>query len=112
MRTYSYQTTGASVSDQIAYRNAMMERQNNLANGTLSGGTTVPQFATSGAPVGINHNTTIQNMANLQSKLDASNAYSTCSGKSAASCGGRRLRSRRSRRRQKKMKSKKKYHKI
>ena len=113
MREYSYQTTGVTTEDQIAHRNAMIQKQNNLANG-LSGGTTVPQFSTSGAPVGNSPNSTILKMANLQEKVDASNQYSTCTGKAAGTCGGRPRRSKRSRRsrRQKKMKSKKKYHKI
>jgi hypothetical protein len=111
MRTYSYQTTGVTTAQQIAYRNDMMEKQNNLANGLL-GGATVPQFHQNGPAVGVSTNDTIQKMAALQSKFDAGNVYSECTGKNASMCGGRR-RSRRSRRsRQKKMKSKKKYHKI
>jgi hypothetical protein len=112
MRTYSYQTTGVTTADQLAYRNNMIEKQNNLAKG-LSGGTPLPQFSATGLPVGIDPNQTIQKMAALQSKMDASNVYSQCSGKAAGTCGGRPRRSRRSRRsRQKKVKSKKKYHKI
>ena len=108
MRTYSYQTTGVTTAHQIAYRNNMMEKQNNLANGLL-GGAIVPQFHQNGPAVGVSTNDTIQKMAALQNKMDAGNAYSACTGKPASMCGGRR-RSRRSR--QKKMKSKKKYHKI
>lgn len=111
MRTYSYQTTGVTTSEQLAYRNEMLEKQNNLANG-LFGGTTVPQFQTAGLQVGTDNNLTIQRMAALQNKVDAGNQYSNCSGKPAETCGGRPRRSRRSRSRQKKMKSKKKYHKI
>ena len=112
MRTYSYQTTGVTTADQLAYRNTMIGKQNALAQ---LGGTTVPQFSTAGLPVGPGPNVTIQRMAAVQSQLDANNAYSGCSGKAAGQCGGRTRRSRsmRSRRsRQKKMKSKKKYHKI
>ena len=111
MRTYSYQTTGVTTADQIAHRNDMIERQNALAQ---MGGTTVPQFSTAGLSVGPGPNDAILKMAAVQEKMDASNAYSSCSGKPASQCGGRsRRRSRRSRRsRQKKMKSKKKYHKI
>ena len=111
MRTYSYQTTGVSTADQIAYRNSMIEKQNSLA---ISGGTPLPQFATAGIPVGPDNNLTIQKMAAVQSKMDAGNQFSECSGKAAGTCGGRRSkRSKRSKRsRQKKMKSKKKYHKI
>ena len=113
MRTYSYQTTGVTTADQIAYRNNMIEKQNNLAKGLSGGGTTVPQFSTPGPPVGPGINQAIQKMAALQSGQDQINKYSDCSGKAAGTCGGRPRRSRRSRRsRQKKMKSKKKYHKI
>ena len=109
MRTYSYQTTGVTIADQLSYRNTMIEKQNAL----VTGGTTVPQFSTAGLPVGPGPNVTIQRMAAVQEKMDAGNAYSGCSGKAAGQCGGRTRRSRRSRRsRQKKMKSKKKSHKI
>ena len=110
MREYSYQTTGVTIADQIANRNNMIEKQNALAQ---MGGTTVPQFSTAGLPVGPGPNAAIQQMAAIQEKMDAGNAYSGCSGKPAGACGGRPRRTRRSRRsRQKKMKSKKKYHKI
>jgi len=111
MRTYSYQTTGITTADQIAYRNDMIEKQNTLA---ISGGTTVPQFHASGPPVGPDNNLTIQKMAEVQGKMDAGNQFSACSGKAAGTCGGKsRSKKKRTRRsRQKKMKSKKKYHKI
>ena len=111
MRTYSYQTTGVTTSEQLAYRNEMLEKQNNLAKG-LFGGTTVPQFHTPGLPVGSSPNATIVKMTEVQGKIDAGNQFSACSGQPAGACGGRPRRRRSRRSRQKKMKSKKKYHKI
>jgi hypothetical protein len=49
MRTFSYQTTGVTMADQIQHRNETVARQNALAQ---SGGTVVPQFREAGAPTG------------------------------------------------------------
>lgn len=87
MRTFSYQTTGATTEDQIRYRNETVARQNALAQ---SGGTTVPQFREAGAPTGAGPNQAIQQMAGRQVQMDENSKYNGCVGKAAATCGGSR----------------------
>ena len=97
MRTFTYQTTGVTTADQIAYRNAMVSKQNALAQ---SGGTTVPQFRQAGLPTGPGPNQSIQKMAEAQMQMDHNSKYNGCVGKAAGACGGsRKRRKRRTRRR-------------
>ena len=95
MRTFSYQTTGVTMQDQIAHRNETVARQNALAQ---SGGNTVPQFREGGLPTGNGPNQAIQAMAGRQLQLDENSKYNGCVGKAAASCGGSRRRRRKTRR--------------
>ena len=112
MREFSYQTTGITTKDQIAYRNNMTQKQNALAKS--GGATTVPQFRQAGPSVGPNSNDHIQQMAGKQMQMDANSKYNGCVGKSAGTCGGSRntRKTRKTRRLKNKMKQKKKYHKI
>ena len=96
MRTFSYQTTGATTGDQIAHRNETVARQNALAQ---SGGNTVPQFREAGAPTGSGPNQAIQQMAGRQVQMDENSKYNGCVGKAAGACGGSRRRRRRKTRR-------------
>jgi len=96
MRTFTYQTTGVTTKDQIAYRNEMIAKQNALAQ---SGGTTVPQFRQAGLPTGPGPNQAIQQMAGKQMQMDHNSKYNGCVGKPAGACGGSRRRRRRTRRR-------------
>ena len=95
-RTFSYQTTGATTADQIAYRNASVAKQNELVK---SGGATVPQFREAGAPTGPGPNQAIQQMAGRQLQLDENNKFNGCVGKAAGACGGSRRRRKTRRRR-------------
>jgi len=95
-RTFSYQTTGLSVADQIAYRNASVAKQNEMVK---SGGATVPQFREAGAPTGNGPNQAIQQMAGKQLQMDENSKYNGCVGKAAGACGGTRRRKRRKTRR-------------
>ena len=96
MRTFTYQTTGVTTADQIAYRNAMVAKQNALAQ---SGGTTVPQFRQAGLSPGPGPNQAIQQMAGKQMQMDHNSRYNGCVGKAAGTCGGTRRRRRKTRRR-------------
>jgi hypothetical protein len=107
MREFSYQTTGLTTKDQIAYRNNMTQKQNALAKS--GGATPVPQFRQSGPSVGPSTNDHIKQMAGKQMQMDANSKYNGCVGKSAGACGGGL---RKTRRLKKKMKNKKKYHKV
>jgi hypothetical protein len=91
MRTFSYQTTGATTADHIAHRNAMVAKQNAMVQ---SGGTTVPQFREAGAPTGNGPNHAIQQMAGRQLQMDENSKYNGCVGKAAGACGGSRRRRR------------------
>jgi hypothetical protein len=95
MRTFEFQTTGATTADQIAYRNSMIAKQNAL---TQSGGTTVPQFRQAGMSTGPGPNQAIQQMAGKQMQMDQNSKYNGCVGKSAGACGGSRRRRKRTRR--------------
>jgi len=94
MRTFTYQTTGVTTADQIAYRNATVAKQNALAQ---SGGTTVPQFRQAGLPTGNGPNQAIQQMAGKQMQMDHNSKYNGCVGKAAGACGGSRKRIKRRR---------------
>ena len=88
-RTFSYQTTGTTTADQIAYRNASVAKQNEMVK---SGGATVPQFREAGAPTGAGPNQAIQQMAGRQLQMDENSKYNGCVGKAAGACGGSRRR--------------------
>jgi len=97
-RTFSFQTTGTTTADQIAYRNASVAKQNEMVKS--GGSTTVPQFREAGAPTGNGPNQAIQQMAGRQLQLDENNKFNGCVGKAAGACGGsRKTRRRRKRRR-------------
>ena len=98
MRTFSYQTTGVTIDDQIRHRNEMVAKQNELVKS--GGSTTVPQFREAGAPTGNGPNQAIQQMAGRQLQMDENNKFNGCVGKAAGACGGsRKTRKRRRRRR-------------
>ena len=98
MRTFSYQTTGVTIDDQIRHRNEMVAKQNELVKS--GGSTTVPQFREGGLPTGPGPNQAIQQMAGRQLQMDENSKTNGCVGKPAGACGGsRKTRKRRKRRR-------------
>jgi hypothetical protein len=97
MRTFSYQTTGVTIDDQIRHRNEMVAKQNELVKS--GGGPQVPQFREAGAPTGPGPNQAIQQMAGRQLQMDENSKYNGCVGKAAGACGGSRKTRRRRRRR-------------
>jgi hypothetical protein len=109
-REFAYQTTGLTTKDQIAYRNNMTQKQNDLAKS--GGGPSVPQFRESGLSPGPGANDNIKQLAGKQMQMDANSKYNSCVGKNAGACGGSRRRPRRTRKSQKQLKNKKKYYKI
>lgn len=111
MREFAFQTTGVTTKDQIAYRNNMTQKQNDLAKS--GGGPTIPQFRESGPSAGPGANENIKQLAGKQMQMDANSKYNSCVGKSAGACGGsRRKNTKQKRKSQKQMKNKKKYYKI
>ena len=97
---FEAKTAGVTTQQVVNHIAAGRVAQNNLAKS--GGAVTVPQFATSGPPVGPGPNDAIKGMASSQLQSNAQGQYNSCIGQSASACtgkvGGRRTRRKRRRR--------------